>query len=120
MNNYNRLKDLREDMDLNQAKIADIIGTSQSYYAQYENGKRTIPFDRAIELANFYNVSLDYIAGRTNDKRGFNKSDLPQSEVNLLKKFRSLSVERQSRILERIDVFTEEQEEEQAQIKEVG
>lgn len=70
MNIYNRLKDLREDMDMNQSKIADIIGTSQSYYAQYENGKRQLPFDRVIELAKFYNVSLDYIAGRTNDKRG--------------------------------------------------
>lgn len=118
--NYPRLRDLREDKDLRQKDIAGIINTSANYYGDYENGKRPLPFDRAIELANFYNVSLDYIAGRTNDKRGFNKSDLPTSEVELLKKFRSLSVDRQSRILERIDVFVEEQEEEQAQIKDVG
>lgn len=63
-----RLRDLREDRDLNQADIATVLQTSQSYYAQYENGKRQMPFDRAIILATFYGVSLDYIAGRTNVK----------------------------------------------------
>lgn len=68
MNYAQRLRDLREDKDLNQADIAKILQTSQSYYAQYENGKRQMPFDRAILIANFYNVSLDYLAGRTNVK----------------------------------------------------
>ena len=63
MNIYQRLKDLREDADKTQEEIAKIIGTSQSYYAQYENGKRSIPFERMILLARYYNVSLDYIAG---------------------------------------------------------
>ena len=60
---YQRLKDIREDFDKSQEEIAKIIGTSQSYYAQYENGKRAIPFDRMITLAKYYNVSLDYLAG---------------------------------------------------------
>ena len=60
---YQRLKDLREDADKSQAEIAKIIGTSQSYYAQYENGKRAIPFERVAALAKYYNISLDYIAG---------------------------------------------------------
>ena len=63
MSMYKRLKDLREDFDKSQAEIAKIIGTSQSYYAQYENGKRAIPFERVVVLAKYYNVSLDYIAG---------------------------------------------------------
>ena len=63
MNIYQRLKDLREDADKSQEEIAKIIGTSQSYYAQYENGKRAIPFERMIILAKYYNVSLDYLAG---------------------------------------------------------
>lgn len=63
MSIYQRLRDLREDADKSQADIAQIIGTSQSYYAQYENGKRTIPFDRVVALAKYYDVSLDYIAG---------------------------------------------------------
>jgi len=60
---YQRIKDLREDADKSQAEIAKIIGTSQSYYAQYENGKRAIPFERIVILAKYYNISLDYIAG---------------------------------------------------------
>ena len=69
MNTYQRLRDLREDADKSQAEIARVIGTSQSYYAQYENGKRTIPFDRMVALARYYNVSLDYIAGLTDTPR---------------------------------------------------
>lgn len=60
---YKRIKDTRIDRDKTQAEVANAIGTSQSYYAQYENGKRAIPLDRAIILAQYYNVSLDYLAG---------------------------------------------------------
>ena len=67
---FPRLRDLREDKDMNQTQIAKIIGTSQSYYAQYENGKRDIPFSRIVLLAKYYNVSIDYIAGLTNNKGG--------------------------------------------------
>ena len=63
MNVYRSLKDLREDADKSQEDVAKIIGTTQSYYAQYENGKRAIPFERVVVLAKYYNVSLDYIAG---------------------------------------------------------
>lgn len=62
-----RLKDLREDNDKSQADIALVLKTSQSYYAQYENGKRELPFYRAIELAEYYGVSLDYLAGLINE-----------------------------------------------------
>ena len=64
-----RIKLLREEREIKQKVVADILQTSQSYYAQYENGKRQWPFDRAILLVEFYNVSLDYIAGLTNEKR---------------------------------------------------
>lgn len=60
---YKRIKDTRIDRDKTQAEVANAIGTSQSYYAQYENGKRAIPLDRAVILAQYYNVSLDYLAG---------------------------------------------------------
>lgn len=67
---YNqRLRDLREDKDLTQKEVAEYLNTSQSYYAQYENDKRQIPFDRVIELAKYYDVSIDYIAGLTNSKK---------------------------------------------------
>ena len=58
-----RIRDLRDDANKNQTEVAEILKTTQSYYAQYENGKREMPFSRAIELAKYYNVSLDYIAG---------------------------------------------------------
>ncbi len=60
---YQRIRDLRIDHDKSQAEIAKVIGTSQSYYAQYESGKRSIPFERVILLARYYNVSIDYLAG---------------------------------------------------------
>ena len=69
MHIYQRLRDLREDADKSQEEIARIIGTSQSYYAQYENGKRAIPFERMVILAKYYNVSLDYFAGFTDTPR---------------------------------------------------
>lgn len=72
MNIYKRLKDTREDFDKSQAEIAKIIGTSQSYYAQYENGKRAIPFERMVILAKYYNISLDYFAGLIDTPRKLN------------------------------------------------
>lgn len=65
---YQRLKDLREDKDLTQSEVAKIINTSYQYYSKYEAGIRPITFERVIELAKFYNVSIDYIAGLTNNK----------------------------------------------------
>ena len=63
---YNKkLRDLREDNDLTQKEVADVLYTTYQYYSTYESGKRELPFSRAIELAKFYNVSLDYIAGLT-------------------------------------------------------
>lgn len=58
-----RLKSLREDRDLTQSDIAEVLGTTYQYYSTYESGKREMPFSRAIKLARYYNVSLDYLAG---------------------------------------------------------
>lgn len=58
-----RLRGLREDRDLTQSDVAKVLGTTYQYYSTYESGKRELPFMRAIELAKFYNVSLDYLAG---------------------------------------------------------
>ena len=65
---YPRLRDLREDSDLSIRKLADLIHMQRTTYYNYETGKRELPFELAITLANYYNVSLDYIAGITNDK----------------------------------------------------
>ena len=70
---YRRIRDLREDKDLSQAKMGEILSCSQRVYSNYETGKRELPFELAITLAKFYNVSLDYIGGLTNDPAPSNK-----------------------------------------------
>ena len=69
---YQRLKDLREDGNrvIKQEEIATLLKTTQQTYSLWERGEREIPFHHAITLAKFYNVSLDYIAGLTNNKKG--------------------------------------------------
>lgn len=66
---YKRLKDLREDNDKTQKEIADYLGMKQPQYSRYENGLRDIPSDILIMLADYYNVSTDYIFGRTNNPK---------------------------------------------------
>ena len=65
---FQRLKDLREDKDMKQAEIADILGIRQTVYSRYERGFQNIPLEHLLTLADFYNVSTDYILGRTNNK----------------------------------------------------
>lgn len=63
---YSRIRDLREDKDLTQVQLVEILQMHKTTYTNYEQGKREIPFEFAIRLAKFYNVSLEYIAGITN------------------------------------------------------
>ena len=66
---YQRLQDLREDFDLTQTEIAAILNTSQKQYSRWETGEFPIPFEKVIILAKYYGVSIDYIAGLTNNKK---------------------------------------------------
>lgn len=70
---FKRIKDLREDHDKYQKDIANLLGISQQYYSEYENGKRTITINHLITLANYYKTSIDYIVGLTDDKNINNK-----------------------------------------------
>ena len=65
---YNRLRDLRNDADMNQTQVAEYLGMSQTGYSKYETGENDIPTDVLIKLADFYETSTDYILGRTNRK----------------------------------------------------
>ncbi len=66
---FKRLYELRIDNDLTQQQVADYLTCNRQVYARYENGIREIPVSMLIKLANFYNTSVDYIVGRTdNDK----------------------------------------------------
>ena len=60
---YKRIRDLREDNDLTQKKLAILLNCSQQVYSNYELGQRDIPTDILIKLSRFYNVSIDYILG---------------------------------------------------------
>jgi transcriptional regulator with XRE-family HTH domain len=64
---YKRIRDLREDHDIKQQDIADYLKCTQVCYSHYENGKRDIPTDVLIRLADYYNVSIDYLLGRTDN-----------------------------------------------------
>lgn len=63
----NRLKELREDKDLLQKDIAEILNCTQVCYSRYELGKRDIPTDVLVKLADYYSVSIDYILGQTDN-----------------------------------------------------
>lgn len=63
-----RIRDLREDNDLTQAKIASVLGIAQTVYSRYERGYQNIPLEHLLTLADYYKVSTDYIFGRTNKK----------------------------------------------------
>ena len=60
-----RLRDLREDHDKTQQQIADILGTSQTMYARYERGANALPLRHLLTLCEYYDVSADYLLGRT-------------------------------------------------------
>lgn len=65
---FKRIRDLREDKDLTQRELGVILSCSQRVYSNYERGNLDIPTDILIKLANFYDVSVDYILNRTKNK----------------------------------------------------
>ena len=68
---YKRIRDLREDHDLTQTQIAQILGMSQTGYSKYETGENDIPTAILIQLAECYQTSVDYLLGRTNNKKPY-------------------------------------------------
>ncbi len=63
---YKRIRELREDHDLTQREVAEMLGLSQTGYSKYETGTNDIPTAVLIKLADFYKTSVDYLLGRTN------------------------------------------------------
>ena len=71
---YNeRIREIREDNQLTQQKIADLLNIGQRTYADYESGKTRIPVDNLMKLAKFYDVSMDYITGASDIKKEYPK-----------------------------------------------
>lgn len=88
---YRRIRELREDSDKTQREIAEYLGTPYQYYAVYEKGGSEISFERAIALAKYYNVSLDYIAGLTDVKQNSSVNSVPENKKALIKQLNSFS-----------------------------
>lgn len=65
---YQRIRDLREDKDMTQTQMAKILSCSQRIYSNYERGDVDIPTDILIKIADYHNVSIDYLLGRTNNR----------------------------------------------------
>ena len=66
---FRRLRDMRVDHDLSQAKLASRFGIQQTVYSRYERGKQPIPLSMLIGLAELYDVSVDYLLGRTDNPK---------------------------------------------------
>lgn len=71
---YRRIRDLREDRDLYQKDLAEYLKCTQVCYSHYEIGKRDIPTDVLMKLADFYQTSTDYLLGRTDEKEPYPES----------------------------------------------
>ena len=65
---FQRIQDLRIDSDLSQKKIGEILDISQRSYSHYETGSRNIPIEMLIRLADYYDTTIDYLVGRTDNK----------------------------------------------------
>ncbi len=65
---FQRITDLRQDHDLTQQQVADILNCKREVYRRYEKGIREIPISYAITLAKYYHVSMDYLLGLSNKK----------------------------------------------------
>lgn len=68
---YRRIRDLREDNDMNQTQVAKILGMSQTGYSKYETGENDLPTSVLIKLADLYNTSIDYLLNRTDQKERY-------------------------------------------------
>lgn len=70
---YPRIRDLREDTDMNQTEFAKLLGMSQTGYSKYERGENDIPTEVLIQLANIHKTSVDYLLGLTDIKTPYSK-----------------------------------------------
>ena len=68
---YPRIRDLREDKDMTQTQIAKVLGMSQTGYSKYETGENDIPTAILIKLASFYDTSIDYLLGETDNPKRY-------------------------------------------------
>ena len=109
MQHYQRIRDLREDSDLTQQELCERLQMHKTTYTNYEQGKHTVPLDFALTLADFYDVSIDYIAGRTQFKHSMYREGLSEDEQRLLEQYRRLSERSKGRVDQFVDQLAERQ-----------
>lgn len=112
MQHYQRIRDLREDSDLTQEALCKKLYMHKTTYTNYEQGKHTVPLDFAVTLADFYDVSLDYIAGRTNFKHDTDSRRISREQLEIAEKFDSLSERNKGRLEQFLEQLIEKQKNE--------
>ena len=118
MQHYQRIRDLREDSDLTQEALCKKLFMHKTTYTNYEQGKHSVPLDFAVTLADFYNVSLDYIAGRTNSLSGSTGSPLSRDENDLIEKYALLTEKNKGRLEQFLDDLISRQTEDSRTVQE--
>ena len=113
MYHYHRIRDLREDKDLTQENLCKELNMHKTTYTNYEQGKHTVPLDFAITLADYYDVSLDYIAGRTDCPRSVLCSKLSADEEMIIRLFLRLSERNKGRAEQFLEQLYEKQKDAQ-------
>ena len=112
MEKENRLRDLREDHDLTQKQLAGILYMHVTQYRRYESGERALSLELAATLAQYYNVSLDYLAGLQPYNAKLREDGLSADEKRLLTAYRRLNEKNRERLDERLQTLLSLQNEE--------
>ncbi len=106
MSYYKRIRDLREDSDKNQSEVAAELSMQLTQYGRYERGERELPLNIAVQLAKYYNVSVDYIAGVSSCSHG-NDTSLSPRECELISMLRALDDFEKGQVFERAKFLLE-------------
>ena len=104
---YERIRGLREDNDKKQSEVAAALYMKPTQYGRYERGEREIPLNVAVAVAEYYNVSLDYITGLSDDKKTLSSTELTAEERDFVKMLRRLNQFERGQVFERISVILE-------------
>lgn len=78
--NIDRLKEIREDNDYKQIDLAKLLKVTQAQYSRYELGVNIIPIEKLVILAKFYNTSIDYLVGITDERKAYSKSIIEKNK----------------------------------------
>ncbi|MDE6670653.1 MAG: helix-turn-helix domain-containing protein [Ruminococcus sp.] len=100
------MKELRKDRKISQTKIAEDLKITQRMYSTYETGDRTPTIDILMEIANYFNVTLDFLTGNETKRL----EPLTEEERKMLKNYRELNETHQNKVIERIETLREMQQ----------